>query len=85
MASWLKNTQSRFNLDFTIRAKSQRLTGAVTKFLLKRSLFLSLLSSRMSFFRREIKVDKIFIHEDYDEEDSKANDIALLRLGSSKI
>ena len=35
----------------------------------------------MSSLRREISVDRIFIHEDYNETASKENDIALLRLG----
>ena len=31
--------------------------------------------------RRQVKVDQIFVHENYASTDSKANDIALLRLG----
>ena len=33
--------------------------------------------------RRQIKVDKIFVHENYTATGSKANDIALLRLGDN--
>ena len=35
--------------------------------------------------RRQIKVDEIFVHENYTTTGSKANDIALLRLGESKV
>ena len=35
--------------------------------------------------RRQIKVDEIFVHENYTAIGSKANDIALLRLGESKV
>ena len=31
--------------------------------------------------RKELRVDKIFVHENYSVYDSKANDIALLLLG----
>ena len=33
------------------------------------------------FFRKEVRVDKIFVHENYTITGSNANDITLLRLG----
>ena len=35
----------------------------------------------ISFPRQQIQVDEIFVHENYTVTGSKANDIALLRLG----
>ena len=35
----------------------------------------------LSFPRQQIQVDEIFVHENYTVTGSKANDIALLRLG----
>ena len=35
----------------------------------------------IAFSRKEVKVDEIFVHENYTITGSKANDIALLRLG----
>ena len=37
-----------------------------------------------NFYRKQVRVDEIFVHENFTTTDSKANDIALLRLGKAE-
>ena len=87
---------SQFCLDFTTGAKSRSPKGATVDQINIMSVSISqdglvfsvllnpcLYENLLVFFpRRQIKVEEIFVHENYTAaSSSKANDIALLRLG----
>ena len=57
-----------------IGAKSRSPKGATKWFLFPKCYF---------FSRKQILVDEIFVHENYSTSGDKANDIALLRLGTN--
>ena len=57
-----------------IGAKSRSPKGATKWFLYPNCYF---------FSRKQILVDEIFVHENYSTSGDKANDIALLRLGTN--
>ena len=75
MENKLLRKLSRSSLDFTIWARQQSSTGD--------GWYVFALIGNICY-RKQIRVDEIFLHENFTTTDNKANDIALLRLGKNQ-